>query len=772
MASELERLALRCLLPGFAGTTAPDWVRTSLANGLGGVVLYARNINSPEQVAALTAGLRSVREDVLVAADEEGGNVTRLEAAAGSSYPGNLALGQVNDVALTEAVAAAMAADLQAAGITLDLAPVADVNSNPDNPVIGVRSFGDRPERVAAHVAAFVRGLQAAGVAACAKHFPGHGGTSVDSHFALPTVSDDAAALAAGPLVPFRAAITAGVQAIMTGHLRVLAYDEAPATLSRRILTGLLREELGFDGMIVTDGIDMAAINGTVGMEAGAVLALAAGADAVCTGGWLSSKSRVDRLQAAIVGAVQDGRLPESRLEEATQRVTRLARGVLGRPPAEGDPTAGLRAARRAVRAHGNVRAGSAPLVVELRPDSSAAAEATPWGLGDLLARRDAAVTVLRLEKPPVDVAEIERLSAGRRIIVVVRDLHRHAWVSAATEAILDRRPDSVVVEMGLPVFRPARAAAYVATYGAGRVNAVAAIELLTGPPTEQAHVQTETLGRLATRELLALMQAEDLHAVRAVGQALDRIAEAVEGIAGRLLLGGRLHYIGAGTSGRLAALDALECPATFGLTADTVIAHLAAEGAAEDDAALGRADAGRAGLRSVDAAVGVSASGETPYVLAALDQARRDGAFTVALVCVPGSPLARDCDIAIEIATGPEVVAGSTRLKAGTAQKIVLNMLSTGVFTRLGHVYRGRMVDLQPQNEKLRRRARAMIADLTGATPREVERALEEAGGSAKLAILMLQAGLSAEAARRQLTTVGGDLALALEGLAGHGSL
>jgi beta-N-acetylhexosaminidase len=228
---DLHRLALGCLLPGFDGTVPPDWVRRRLVDGLGGVVLYGRNVRTPEQVASLTAQLRADRADLVVATDEEGGDVTRLAASTGSSYPGNLALGHVDDVGLTRAVAEAMADDLRAAGINLDLAPVADVNSNPDNPVIGVRSFGAEPDLVARHVAAFVDGLQSRGVAACAKHFPGHGDTSVDSHESLPTITDAASAVAA--LVPFRAAIAAHVQAIMTAHILVPA-DDVPATLSRR----------------------------------------------------------------------------------------------------------------------------------------------------------------------------------------------------------------------------------------------------------------------------------------------------------------------------------------------------------------------------------------------------------------------------------------------------------------------------------------------------------------------------------------------------------
>ena len=177
MSSDLECLASACIFPGAAGLAAPAWLRREVADGLGGVVLFSRNVRDREQLAALTAALRSERADVLVGIDEEGGDVTRLEAATGSSYPGNLALGAVDDVGLTERVAAAIAADLAAVGVDLDLAPVADVNTNPRNPVIGVRSFGSDAALVARHVAAFVTGLQGGGVVACAKHFPGHGAT-------------------------------------------------------------------------------------------------------------------------------------------------------------------------------------------------------------------------------------------------------------------------------------------------------------------------------------------------------------------------------------------------------------------------------------------------------------------------------------------------------------------------------------------------------------------------------------------------------------------
>jgi len=762
---KLSRLARACLLPGFEGTELPGWARHTLEDGLGGVVLYARNLSSPSQLARLTSAIRDARPESLIAIDEEGGDVTRLEAAGGSSYPGNLALGRADDVSLTRTIAGLIGRDLVAAGINLDLAPVADVNSNPDNPVIGVRSFGELPESVAAHVAAFVKGLQGEGVAACAKHFPGHGDTSVDSHLALPSSDEDAAGLRAGALVPFRAAIAAGVQAIMTAHIVVPALDSVPATLSRRIVTDLLRRELGFGGLVVTDALEMQAIRGTVGVEQGCVMALHAGADALCIGHDLADADMVTRLERAIVDAVRQRQLEEERLAEAAARIERVvewARASQART-VETSRDLGLQAARRAIRVEGNVRVAPAPMVVELRPEPSPPTRGVAWGLADVLASRDPGAFGVSLAGAPVDVDRLIEIGRGRPLVVVVRDLHRHAWVRAAVERLVGLRPDAVLVEMGLPKFVPAGAAAYIATYGAARVNAIAAVETMLAPSTEQPHPRSADLDGIGTLGLLQRMHGEDERAVEAVGSRLNDIARVVEGIADRLRGGGSLHYFGAGTSGRLAALDALECPATFGISDDTVVAHVAGEDAAEDDAVLGLEDARAAEPGRTDAVVGVSASGRTPYVIAALDHARQLGAFTAAVTCAPGSPLGRAADVAIEMDTGPELIAGSTRLKAGTAQKVVLNMISTGVFTRLGHVYHGRMVDVIPGNEKLRQRAAQIVRELTGAPIDEVDRVLAQTGGNAKVAILMLQAGIDAGAARARLAEVAGDLSLAL---------
>jgi len=509
---ELPELAATVLQPGFVGTKVPDWVRRWLGEGLGGVALFARNVESPAQVAALTAQLRAERPDVIVAIDEEAGDVTRFESRQGSSRPGNLGLGAIDDPALTEAVARDLGLELARAGITLDYAPDTDVNSNPHNPVIGVRAFGAEPQLVARHSSAFVRGLQDAGVAACAKHFPGHGDTSVDSHHSVPVIDRSRAQLEACELIPFRAAIAAGVLSVMTGHLLVPAYDDRlPATLSPRILTDLLRHELGFDGLVVTDGIEMQGVRRTYGLEGATVQALAAGADAICVGGDNADEHTAIRLRDAIVAAVRSGQLPEKRLWEAATRVRRLAdwttrtqtaigvrevadAAVLGGPPtgsvAVTGSMVGLAAARRAVKV--TVAEGAdalpvtvAPHVVEFAPPRNIAIGAeTPWGVGAPLGELVPGTTWVRLSADdlaglPDPSVPVLSGAAGRALVLVVRDAHRHPWVGEALAQTLAVRPDAIVVEMGVPV--SVSGGVHVATYGATRACGQAAAELIAG---------------------------------------------------------------------------------------------------------------------------------------------------------------------------------------------------------------------------------------------------------------------------------------------------
>ncbi|MBI3976047.1 MAG: N-acetylmuramic acid 6-phosphate etherase [Armatimonadetes bacterium] len=267
-------------------------------------------------------------------------------------------------------------------------------------------------------------------------------------------------------------------------------------------------------------------------------------------------------------------------------------------------------------------------------------------------------------------------------------------------------------------------------------------------------------LPALTVPALLRRIHREDRRVAPAVGRVLHRVAAAVDIIVDALRRGGRLIYVGAGSSGRLALLDALEVPPTFGVSPDLVQAVLAGGVAAtveatsplEDDADLGRAEMRRRRVGRGDVVVAVAASGATPFTLGAVAAARRRGARTIGLTTTPGSPLAKEVEIAIVPAVGEEVLRGSTRMKAGTAQKLVLNMLSTAAMVRLGHVYGDRMVDVKPLNEKLRRRATAVVAAAAGISEPEAGQALAAAGGEAKVALVMVMAGVTAKAARRLL--------------------
>lgn len=249
---------------------------------------------------------------------------------------------------------------------------------------------------------------------------------------------------------------------------------------------------------------------------------------------------------------------------------------------------------------------------------------------------------------------------------------------------------------------------------------------------SENAHPKADELDDMSALEFVNVMHAEDRAAVQAVGSQLPEIASAVEMITARLRELGRMHYFGAGTSGMVAAMDAAEIPATFGVGEDVVQAHVVRD-IREDDRGLGHSAATAAGIGPRDVAVGISASGRTAYVLGALEEATARGALTVAIISNPLSRMGRGVDITIQVETGPEVIAGSTRLKAGTVQKLVLNMLSTAVFTRLGRTYRGRMVGVVASNEKLRARAAKIVSELTGVSIEEARARLVEANGDVR---------------------------------------
>jgi len=330
---------LATLLPGFAGTVLPIWLRERLRAGLGGVCLYAQNITSPEQLRSLTDAIMSENPYAIIAVDEEGGDVTRLFAATGAPFPGNAVLGRLDDLDVTRSTAAAIGWSLRQAGCTVTFPPCVDINSQSDNPVIGVRSFGSDAEQVARQGSAWVAGLQSTGVAASAKHFPGHGDTTQDSHVSLPVVNRSLDELRRRELLPFVAAIEAGCRLIMTSHILLPEVDpNHPATMSRIVLHDLLREELGFSGVVVSDALDMAGALGSLGMAGAAVAGLRAGCDLLCLGTDITD-DQLAEIEQAVSSAVAEGTLASTRVSEAAGRVRRLAedlkaaRAEAGQPP-------------------------------------------------------------------------------------------------------------------------------------------------------------------------------------------------------------------------------------------------------------------------------------------------------------------------------------------------------------------------------------------------------------------------------------------------------
>ena len=295
----------------------------------------------------------------------------------------------------------------------------------------------------------------------------------------------------------------------------------------------------------------------------------------------------------------------------------------------------------------------------------------------------------------------------------------------------------------------------------------------LRNATTEQQNPRSRNIDQKSTREILRVINREDARIARAVAREIPKIARAVDGIAARIRKGGRLFYIGAGTSGRLGVLDASECPPTFGVPR-TLVQGIIAGGkraltesveGAEDHEEQGPRDLRARGMTSGDVVVGLAASGSTPYVLGALKYARQHGAYTIGLTMNRGSAISRLAHVTIAPETGPEVIAGSTRMKAGTAEKMVLNMLSTAVMIRLGHVYDNWMIKVAKTNKKLRERALRNLTNATGTQVLTAQHALRQAGDNLQVALIMLTAGLNARQARLRLAATHGNLRKAVAG-------
>lgn len=472
-----------CLLARFDGLEPPSSLLRWLDDGLAGVLLFAQNLSGQDTARSLVEQLRAHNPHVLVAVDEEGGAVTRLEATLGSSFPGNAALGALDDIATTERVGLDIGATLASCGINLNLAPVADLDCDPGNPAVSVRSFGADPGRVAAHTAAFVAGVQASRVGACAKHFPGHGRAVADSHVALPAVSATLPELMATDLIPFQAAIKGGVRSVMTAHVVFPAIDDVPATLSRRLVTDVLRHELGFDGVIITDALGMAAIGDSAKTASGAIGALAAGADLICLP---ADPAAQQRARDTLVSAVRGGVVSQDQVAEGAARVRALANWAQPEPAAAPDSAFGAALARRAMLAEGPiVPMSTPPYVLDAGGRMSTQLDDSASSLLGLLRDRLPGTEGIRLTEP-ADLAGLDdriAAAAGRPLVLVVRDAHRQDWQRDLVRRALAARPDAVVVGTGTVRDRVLAGSTYLGTRGPSRVSLTAAADLLAGRP-------------------------------------------------------------------------------------------------------------------------------------------------------------------------------------------------------------------------------------------------------------------------------------------------
>ncbi|MHA7271279.1 glycoside hydrolase family 3 protein [Arthrobacter sp. HLT1-20] len=485
---DLPRLINSVILPGFVGTDVPQWLEAALQNGLAGVVYFAHNIDpdAPAQVSALSAAIRAANPAAVIGVDEEGGNVTRLQARDGSTIPGAAALGALNDLPTTEAAGRAIGRLCRDAGINLAIAPVADVNTNPLNPVIGVRAFGADTELVSAHTAAAVKGIQTQRVAACAKHFPGHGDTVADSHMDTARVELSMAEMAQFHLPPFKAATDAGVASMMSAHIIIPELGESPATLNPAA-SALLRE-MGFEGVLITDALDMAAVRATVGPGEGGVLALLAGNDLLCVGNPLNAyttgrddESCYVEVYDALLAAATSGRLPLETLRKAASRVQALAQWCAGDvAETENDDVDWVSVAARAARVDSltakPVLSGSgAVTLVDARTGHNMAAGPTENFIATALDGYTVSAAHAQ-QTPAPELAELLKRSTGAVLVIV--DSLASAEQRATVEFILAQAPHAVVINAGLITEAPTDNAT-IHCHGFSRVTAQAVVRLL-----------------------------------------------------------------------------------------------------------------------------------------------------------------------------------------------------------------------------------------------------------------------------------------------------
>jgi beta-N-acetylhexosaminidase len=515
----VEQKVGQLLLLSFGGTSLDAAAAQLLDEAQpGGIALFSRNIVSPTQTASLVRAARGhdvrvggVRVPMFVAVDQEGGNVVRLKSMA-TVLPTAMALGATDDEVLARQVGRSLGRDLVAWGFNMNLAPVLDVNSNPKNPVIGTRSFGADPDRVAALGAGYIRGLADEGVVAVAKHFPGHGDTDVDSHYGLPVLQHDRARLGAVELKPFERAFAAGLPAIMTAHIalpQIAEGKDVPATVSHRVLTDIVRDDLRFDGLVITDGLEMKGVVDRYGTGEAAVQAVVAGADMVMV---LWSPQAKKAVRHALHAAVDSGRLSTTRLEQAVRRVlaAKARAGLFSR--AVVDPARAARTLAKNDRSAARDVAERAITIVRDRADvlplkkSARVVVASPLGgfLSELARLPDVRTVPLAWAPTPertrADAARVAALAKDADVVVVGLQNGDHAGiVRAAQQAIRKHggRASVVAVSFGSPWLLDAFADVdgYVCAFGWRDDSARAAARVLLGTLPARGHLPVTLSG-------------------------------------------------------------------------------------------------------------------------------------------------------------------------------------------------------------------------------------------------------------------------------------
>ena len=439
-----DQLILSTFSPGFGGTSIPEWIKPWLDNGLGSITLFGSNTPTLESTHQLIQELRSYNEDLVIAIDEEGGDVTRLFVREGSRYPTPALLGKCDDEELTYSSYRSLGTLLRELGVNLSYAPVADVVAVHNNPIVGVRSFGTTADLVSRQVVQAVAGLQDSGVGACIKHFPGHGAVVEDSHHSLPRIKMSKADYEAGHVSPFRNAIARGVSAVMVGHLVVDELDaHKPASLSSKVQGEYLRGSLGFKGLIVTDALDMGALGGVPRIHESALQALLAGSNLLCFSGLGDQSQIVEASFVRIKDALKSGEIKSDYLAGIASPVRDFNSKIL--VSTEEKSEVDFDNLALGMHKSGSVNIKSPDInLIEIGTKPTIAAGDVSWGI-----HRELRAAGVKFEIHASDSESA--LKSEKQLVVAFRDAYRDSQLLATLQNLQKRKPDAIFIDMGWP---------------------------------------------------------------------------------------------------------------------------------------------------------------------------------------------------------------------------------------------------------------------------------------------------------------------------------